>query len=151
MKNESSKINHEQNYIVTRVGTLNIVFSGIIISEILIIETSQILALPFYPPSVTGCVHHQGKIIPLVSLNQILQIPFNPTRKLSVIRLNENADSLEGIGIIIEKVLGIKSQSELPTDLFQFLETQNMLLFNPSLIDSKLWQPLRFQQLIINN
>lgn len=144
MTNGNSNINHQQNYIITRVGSLNVVFSALIIAEIIIIEAHQILSLPFYQPSIAGCIHYQGKIIPLIALCQMWQIPVNQTRKLSVIRLNENADFLEGVGVIIERILGQKSQSELPPQLFQSLQTQNMRLFQPSLIDTKVWQPQRF-------
>lgn len=138
---------YQKNYILTKLGDLIVVFPNTIIAEILLIESNQFLSLPFYSPSMKGCIHHQGKIVPLVSLSNILKIPMNLKRKLTVILLNEEAKLGIGIGVVVERILGNKSPNDLPPDLFQSLQTENMRLFQVSMIDEKIWQPQRFAQI----
>jgi hypothetical protein len=87
--------------------------------------------------------------VSLVSLGKILKIPINQKRLLTVVLLNKNAKGEAEVGVIIEKILGNKSKSDLPSDLFQLKEYQNMQLFETSILDDKIWQPQRFAQLYI--
>src|SRR5689334_20224029 len=70
----------QSRYIVTQVGPQKIGFPSQWVAEIMLVERSQILKLPFYNSRLLGVVHHQGSIIPLVTLqltNSVISIGFS--------------------------------------------------------------------------
>jgi chemotaxis signal transduction protein len=134
----------DYNYIRARLGKLTVYFPSPLVAEIFLTEQSQFLSIPFYPPAIAGCVHHGGKIIPLVFLAKILNLETSKTRKVSVIRLNEQAQQAAGIGIITERIIGTSTKSEMTPELLTNFSTDNMILFQPSMLNSDLWQPQRW-------
>jgi chemotaxis signal transduction protein len=103
-----------ESYLLTAVGTQTIAFETAWIAEILVVERTQILKIPFYAPAVIGLFHHQSKIIPLISAHQALALKFPQAPNhssaslygsLSVLCLNSKVAPLAGIGIAVDRVL----------------------------------------------
>lgn len=139
-----------QRFLLVRLESETLVFPSDTVSEILPIERSRILNLPFYPPAVIGCIHQAGNIALVVSLRQMLYQKPEPNREiLTIIRLSELAGSLAGVGLAIDRVLSSQERSELPADLFDpsdrspqtVAEDSPLRLFQPEMLDAKLWQP----------
>lgn len=145
----------QQRFILARLDQFTFVFPSTVVAEILIVERSQILALPFYDPAVLGVIHNGGQIVPLISMRQIVGIPTGLTREsLTVVRLSDAAGDLVGLGLIVDMTLGIRSPEQLPPDLFsadQLLGSTNsdpkMRLFQPEILGGHLWQPQRWQSI----
>ncbi|NUN66062.1 hypothetical protein HCU40_15180 [Pseudanabaena biceps] len=99
-------------YIVAKVGDRLITFPDVLVSEIVIIERSAILSMPFYDNAIVGVIHHQASIMPLVLLKLALgEQRALISESLTVVRLSESADSLgdrqlSGIGLIVDRVIG---------------------------------------------
>lgn len=144
----------EQRFILAQVDKLTVVFPSAIIAEILIIERSQILALPFYEQAVLGCVHNAGQIVPLISMHPIVRTKAGLTKEtLTIVRL-ANIAEVAGIGLVVDKILGSKSLEQLPPDVFTnelSLDSANadikMWLFRPEVLSSHFWQPQRYFKL----
>ncbi|MBE9171158.1 chemotaxis protein CheW [Pleurocapsales cyanobacterium LEGE 06147] len=142
----------EERFILVALNELTFVFPATLIAEILIIERSKILNLPFYSQAVLGCVHHVGKIIPLVSLRHVVNGSGNITGENAiVVLLNPMAGELAGVGIVIDKVLGSSFRDRLPPNLFDTDCSFNsastdtkIRLFQPETIASHTWQLQRW-------
>lgn len=143
----------EERFILVGLNELTFVFPAILITEILIIERSKILNLPFYSQAILGCVHHAGKIIPLVSLRHVVNGTESVTGENAlVVLLNSGAGELAGVGIVIDRVVGSSFRDRLPSNLFDnnlSVESTNtdtkMRLFRPETIASHIWQLQRWR------
>lgn len=142
----------QQRFILAKLDLFTFVFPSTIVSGISIIERSQILSLPFYDRAILGVIYNHGQIMPLISLRQIVGISATlATESLTVIHLGA-ADILAGIGLVVDRSLGMRSLDQLAPDLFstnQLSDSSNseqkMRLFRPEMFDSRLWQPQRWQ------
>jgi len=136
----------EQRFILVRLQQLTFVFPSTIVAEILVIKRSQILALPFYDSAVLGLVHHNGQIVPLVSMRQIVGISASIFgESLTVVRLSNAAGNVAGLGLVVDQALGSSLLDQLPPDLFSTTITEpKMRLFRPEILGSYLWQPQRW-------
>jgi hypothetical protein len=137
-------------YILTQVGQCTLVFPAAWVAEIARIERSQVLELPFYDPILTGIVHRNGNIVPLVSAQRLLQL--NPTalqETFMIVRLNEAIGNLANLGLMIDRAIGSSTRPELPPSLFEsprtnFPATAEMILIDPEWLTPELWQPQRW-------
>jgi CheW-like domain len=137
-----------ERFILALLEPLTVVFSSDLVAEIILLERTQILALPFYPSPVLGCAHHNGQVIPLVQLSKILRLPPKPLLEiLTVVRLSGAASPLGGVGLVMDSMLGSKTRDQLPQDLFESSQPLKsvMWLFQPSIFEANLWQPNRWQ------
>lgn len=149
---ELTQAQTEQRFILAQLDQLTLVFPSATVAEILVIERSQILALPFYAQAVLGCIHNAGLIVPLISIHQIVGAKVGPTKEsLTVVRLSNVAGAMAGIGIVADRVLGSRSQEQLPPDVFSTelsIDSANagikVWLFRPEILSSHLWQPQRW-------
>jgi chemotaxis protein histidine kinase CheA len=99
--------------ILAEIGQQEIVFPSRWVAEIILIERSKILSLPFYGCPLLGVVYHQGTIMPIISahllllekLNQGIQLTASK-ELLSVVRLSQFADHLSGVGIAVDRIVG---------------------------------------------
>ncbi|WP_310424470.1 chemotaxis protein CheW [Chamaesiphon sp. VAR_48_metabat_135_sub] len=132
-------------FISTEVERFTLVFPAVWIAEILRIDRSEILDLPFYDPLLTGIIHHDGQILPLIAAARLLKVEkFALRERLVVVRLNETAGSIANIGIIIDRAIGSSTRQDLPAEIFTAPTTDTpMLLMHPGLIPPDLWQPRR--------
>ena len=128
----------QSRYLLTQVGQQQLVFPSRWVSEIMMIERSQVLNLPFYDQALLGVVHHNGNIVPLLSAHSLLvealsqDIRFKALREtLTAIHLNTTATGLAGVGIVVDQVIGSLTRDQIA----------EKRLFQLSDIPDKLWQP----------
>jgi chemotaxis signal transduction protein len=134
-------------YILTQVERLTLVFPAVWVAEIIRLDRSQILDLPFYNPLLLGVVNHNARITPLIAAARLLDTtePFNLKDRLMVIRLNEAAGTIANIGVVVDRAIGSSTRQELPPEIFKpSTITTEMVLMCPELIPTDLWQPQRW-------
>jgi chemotaxis signal transduction protein len=134
-------------FISTQVERFTLVFPAVWVAEILRLDRSQILDLPFYDPLLLGIVNHNAQITPLIAAARLLETiePFSLKEKLMVVRLNQSAGSLANIGVVVDRSIGSYTRQELPPELFEPNQIDsNIVLMRPELIPSNLWQPQRW-------
>ncbi len=135
----------ERRYILTQVGHQQIAFPSQWVTEIMLIERSQILNLPFYNSMLLGVVHHQGNIIPLVTLQLVSPVSQRARiqETLTAIRLSQSIRELSGMGLIVDRVIGSISQEQLSANEQNPTEASNppIELFQPERIEQSIWQP----------
>jgi chemotaxis signal transduction protein len=135
-----------ERFIVTQVERMTLVFPAGWVAEIMRLERSQILDLPFYDPMLLGVTHHNGNVLPLISAHRLLKIPQFTLREIStVVRLNDTADRLANVGVVVDRVNGSSSQQELPPALFDAKDSDATVLINSELLPSQLWHPQRWR------
>lgn len=140
----------QSRYILTQVGLQKIGFPSQWVTEIMLVERSQILKLPFYNSRLLGVVHHQGSIIPLVTLqatNSVSQSRVNQRFRiqetLTAIRLNPSVSALPGVGLVVDQVLGSISHEQLLANEQKTKKTSHphIEVFQPETIEPSIWQP----------
>jgi chemotaxis signal transduction protein len=134
-------------YILTQVEQLTLVFPAVWVAEIIRLDRSQILDLPFYDPLLLGVVNHNAQITPLIAAARLLETaaPFNLKERLMVIRLNEAAGKIANIGVVVDRAIGGSTRQELPPELFESSTiTTGMVLMRHELIPTAFWQPQRW-------
>ncbi len=128
-------------FILTQVERQTLVFPATWVAEILRIEKSQILDLPFYDSLLVGVVNHNGQIIPLIIGARLLKLEHSLPERLIVVRLNENATRLENVGIIVDRAIGSSTRDQLPSELFITNDADDMVMMRSLLVSIRLWQP----------
>jgi hypothetical protein len=130
-------------FISTEVARLTLVFPAVWVAEILRIDRSQILDLPFYDLRLAGVIHHNGQIVPLVAAARLLAVEQSALReRLVVVRLDRTAGAIANIGLIVDRAIGSITRQDLPPALFDTSTTvDRMLLMHSGLIPTDLWQP----------
>lgn len=130
----------EDQYILTEVGERRVAFPAASVAGILLVERSRVLALPFYQDVVLGIVHHQGQLVPLVALQQLLSEHRSSLREVfNAIQLSEQSDA-PGLGLIVDRLLGNCTAEALANNTA--IEP-----FCPDQFESSLWQPQRWMSL----
>jgi chemotaxis signal transduction protein len=126
-------------YLLTQVADLTLVFAAATVTEIIRVEKSKILALPFYSVQVAGVVNHNGQLIPLLSAHSLLQqVPTRNQEIWTVIRLQADEGN---IGIVIDRAIGSTTKKQLPPPLFTDRKVDSLVLMTSQLLPSKIWQP----------
>jgi chemotaxis signal transduction protein len=127
--NTIASANLAERYLMTQVGTLQLVFAAAQVTEIIRVEKSKILGFPFYSTLISGIVNHNGSLLPLVS-GHIL---------ITAIRLRyANSD----IAIIVDRALGSTNKKQLPPKLFGDKgQDGDLVLMNPQLLPAETWLP----------
>jgi CheW-like domain len=139
-------------YILTQVSQCTLVFPAAWVAEIVRIERSQVLELPFYNPLLTGIVHQNGNIVPLISAQRLLQLKLTALQEtFMIVRLSGAAGHLANVGFMIDRAVGSSTRPELPPALFESPRTHlpvtaAMVLMNPDWLNPELWQPQRWMQ-----
>jgi chemotaxis signal transduction protein len=140
----------QKRYILTLVGNQQLVFPAHWVAEIILIQRSQILNLPFYNSLLLGVIHHQGSIIPLVSiqlLNKVEKDQIVPQQriqeKLTAIRLSQVVGELSGVGLIVEQVIGSISYEQLLANQHKATASSHpqVEVFQLDRIWQSIWQP----------
>ncbi len=135
-------------FVLTEVDKFTLVFPAVWVTDILRIDRSQILDLPFYNPLIVGIINHNGQITPLIATARTLKVKsFSLPEKLLVVRLNQVAGTLANIGFIIDRAIASSTRDKLPTNLFTAMPTtaSEMVLMCPELIPAEIWQPQRWR------
>lgn len=130
----------ENQYILTQVGTHRVAFPAEAVAGILLVERSQILALPFYHEVVLGIAHHQGQIVTLMMFQQLLDGSPGQSREVfNAVQLSEQTGT-PSLGLIIDQLLGNCTEEQVSTDA-------TIRLFQPDMLDPDLWKPQRWVSL----
>lgn len=143
----------QDRYIFTQVGDQQIAFSSVCVAEVLLIERSQILALPFYDTAILGVVHQHGRIVPLVEMQRLFKKTSGLMREtVNVVQLSKETGHLAGIGIVVDQVLDNRSRGQLSDEAFDLaasaavpvpstLVEGSIQIFRPELLSDRLWMP----------
>jgi chemotaxis signal transduction protein len=111
----------QERYLITQVGQHSLAFLATWVTDIVVLESSKVLALPFYGPQVLGVADYQGRIVPLVSATSFF--PTEPTglgkKNLTTIRLSQVASNLTGVGVVVDRLVGSLPISEYQERVFQ--------------------------------
>ena len=135
-------------FILTQIEQQTLVFPAIWVAEILRIDRSQILDLPFYDSLLVGIANYNGQMTPLIAAARILKLEqYSVPEQVIVVRLNRAAGELENVGIIVNRVVGSSTGSELPNNLLTTNRAGAMVMMHSGLVPTSLWQP----QYWINN
>lgn len=139
-RSEASALDHR--FILTQVERFTLVLPAIWVAEIMRIDRSQILDLPFYDPLLVGIANYNGRITPLIAASRLLEIAQLPLpERLMVVRLNEGAEGLGNVGLIVDRAIGSSTRAELPPELFTSERSEAMVMMRSSLVPADLWHP----------
>jgi chemotaxis signal transduction protein len=148
MKTDRTNLHEEQTsllenrFILTQLQNSTLVFPATWVTEILRIDRSNILILPFYNPLMQGIVDRNGQTISLLNTAQLLGLTcVNPAERLVVVRLNETAEKLKNVGLIVDRLIGNTTRDLLPPDLFTDRHSGEFMMMQSALIPDNLWQP----------
>ncbi|MDJ0713000.1 MAG: chemotaxis protein CheW [Prochloraceae cyanobacterium] len=128
--------------ILTRCGKQELAFPSKIVAEIIVVNRKQLLPLSMYDSLILGVVHHQGSIIPLISLEFAREIETTIQMEsklmketLIAVRLNEQAGNIAGVGIVVEGIIGSVSVEAIS------VSNSKYRIFAPQDIPERVWQP----------
>ncbi len=146
---ERASTSLEDRLVLAQVGSYKLAFPALWVAEIARFQQTQILDLPFYQPPLLGLMHQNGQVMPLISAAQLLQIQQQSGHEiLTVIRLGTVAGKLSQVGIVVDKLLGSTTRSEVPEALFQSqselpksLQPGAMVLLRQEWFSNDIWQP----------
>lgn len=128
--------------LVVQVGSHRLAFPTTYVAGVLLLERSQILALPFYHPAILGVVHDQGQLLPLVDLQQLLEgQPAQLREVFSAVQLREQ-NGLGGVGLAVNQIFGNLSDEAIMAD-------STIEKFQPQLLDHQLYQLQRWRKLTV--
>ena len=133
--NKDSSSILQERYLIALLEDKKIAFPSRLVRDILIVERSQLLVLPFYDPACLGVVYDRDEIIPLVSTKKILGITENKLLQstLTAVRLNSSAEHLAGVALTVDRMEKSVGAEELSQERkFQLTD-----------IPSKIWKPQR--------
>jgi chemotaxis signal transduction protein len=141
----------KHRHLLAQIGDQSLAFPAQWIAEIILIERSLILSLPFYTPLVLGVVHHQGVIIPIIAGHLLLSNKINQNVRLEalketlpVIRLSQSAQHLSGIGITVDRIINQSADHNAsPSATGQpVTEQPDSAIFQLTDLPDHIWQPL---------
>ena len=126
----------QNRYLIASVESQKLAFPAYLVQDILQIERSQILTLPFYEPAFLGVIQHQNQVVPLISAKKILSVQegnlLQPT--LTAIRLNDLAEQLTGVALVVDQMQKSLDTTQLSSEAHKFQLTD---------IPAQIWQPQR--------
>jgi chemotaxis signal transduction protein len=134
-------------FITTQVERFTLVFPAVWVAEILRIDRTQILDLPFYGSPLLGIINHKAQSTPLIAIAKLLdpQAVEKSSERVMVVKLNAAAGVLAHVGIVVDRAIGSNTSQELPTAIFESpTTTATTLLMRPELIPATIWQPQRW-------
>jgi chemotaxis signal transduction protein len=118
-------------YIMTEVRQASLAFPAAWVREVLLVDPSRLLRIPFYHPAILGVVHHQGEVVPLAEIPGSQGGASMQQGFLTVIRLGRLVGSLTGLGIVVDRVMGnVILDPESSTQIF-----------TPADLPTQLWYP----------
>jgi chemotaxis signal transduction protein len=132
----------ENRFILTQLQSYTLVFPATWVTEVLQIDRSHILALPFYNPLLVGIVDRNGQTIPLINTAKSLGLAsFSMSERVLIVRLNEAAEGLKNVSFIIDRLIGTTTRNELPPELFTANRAGETLMIKSTLLPANIWQP----------
>jgi chemotaxis signal transduction protein len=141
----------QDRYILTQVGDQQFAFPSVCVAEVLLIERSQILTLPFYDAALLGVVHHRGRIVPLVEIQRLFKKTSGLMREtVNVVQLSQDTEHLAGVGIVVDRVLDGGSREQFDDEAASLTASawssrKPTQLFHLELLGDRLWLPQHWQ------
>lgn len=127
----------ETSYFLTQVGSRRFAFPADEVSEVMLVERSKVLRLPFYPPALVGVVHSQGQLVPLVAMQTLLDQTGSATKEVfNAVQLNDRSPAA-GVALIVDQLMGTCTAEQLQQDA-------SIELFHPEVLRPDVWQPRRW-------
>jgi chemotaxis signal transduction protein len=124
----------ESRFILAQVADRILAIPTGWVIEILRVDKIKILSLPFYQDLIVGITHYHGQVIPLLSTHHLIkQQPVNLREISTVVRLGDVAGKVTKVGLVVDRVIRIVVQSELPVAA---------VAFDRQTIPPNVWQPL---------
>jgi chemotaxis signal transduction protein len=136
-------------YVLASLGNLNIVCPDVFVAEIMIVERSELLPIPFFDRAILGLVHHQGLIVPLVSLKRaLLKDKVLVPERITVVRLSDEIEAISGAGLVVDRVISSISSKQYEqmqvanakSSQFEYMRLESLL---PHL-GQTIWEPQRW-------
>ena len=133
----------DRRFILTQVEHLTLVLPASWVTEIIRIDRSQILNLPFYDPLLVGVANHKGRIVPLIATDRLLEVATGslPERVVVVLLEDRGDRALGNIGLIVDRAIGSSTRSELPPELFTVDRSESMVTIRSDSFPPHIWQP----------
>ncbi|WAL61902.1 chemotaxis protein CheW [Thermocoleostomius sinensis] len=135
----------QYRYLITQIEHQQFAFPLNWVADLILIEQSQILSLPFYGPMLLGVLHYRGEVVPLVvaPLTPFTDIATVARRlrtkhTVTAVRLNQSVGKLAGIGIVVDRV--IERMSSVPASV-PAIEPPSLRVFQLEDIPASIWQP----------
>ncbi|MBF2000326.1 MAG: chemotaxis protein CheW [Synechococcales cyanobacterium C42_A2020_086] len=132
----------QERYLLSWIGQQRLVIPSQWVSEIIVVERTRILPLPFYDSMLLGVVHHEGQIVPLITL--WTQPQFAQAQRLretlSAVRLGAAVGELAGVGLVVDQINGTLTHAQL-TQLQETSASMPVQLFQPEAISPRIWHP----------
>jgi chemotaxis signal transduction protein len=129
-------------FILAQVANTTLVFPATWVAEILRVDRSHVLTLPFYNRFLLGVIDLNGQTIPLLNTADLLKLTqVNLPERIVVIRLNRVEEGLSNVGLIIDRSIGTATRQELPPDLFTTHRAGELVMMRSTLIPIDSWQP----------
>jgi chemotaxis signal transduction protein len=141
------QISLADRFISTQVERFTLVFPAVWVAEILRIDRTQILDLPFYDSLPIGIINHKSQCTPLIAIAKLLdpQAVEKSSERVMVVKLNAAAGVLAHVGIVVDRAIGSATYQELPAAIFEPPTTEaTTLLMRPELVPATIWQPQRW-------
>lgn len=136
---DSIPFSRQPRYLMAQIEQQPLAFPLQWVSEIILIEQSRILPLPFYDPMLLGVFHDKGDVVPLIVAP--LANPAETTasaqrlrtkRTLTAVRLNQTVGKLAGVGVVVDRVIDRFVTDPHPSKIRIFAIDE---------IRSAIWQP----------
>jgi chemotaxis signal transduction protein len=126
-------------YLLAQVADLTLVFAATMVAEIIRIERSKVLNLPFYDSQVAGIINHNGQLLPLISAHSLLQQASPRSQEIWTVMRLQLEDS--HIGITVDRAIGNSTKAQLPPQLLVEHQVDAWVLMTPQLLPAQIWQP----------
>jgi len=133
-------------YVMAGLGNLNLVIPDLFVAEIMIVERSELLPIPFFDLSILGLVHHQGLIVPLVSLKQaLLKDRVLVPERITVVRISDEIEAIAGAGLVVDRVISSISAEQMEavsskSNEFEYMRIESLLPY----LGQAVWAPRRW-------
>ncbi|MCS6960326.1 MAG: hypothetical protein RMK91_09790 [Pseudanabaenaceae cyanobacterium SKYGB_i_bin29] len=116
-------------YVMAGLGQKVLLCPDYYVLDVLVLDRSYVMRLPFYAPCIVGITQHQGKIVPLLSLRHLYLQDQNVLLpgQLPVIRLSKALPELFGVGLIVDRIMGSTSQQRLQETKYDYLPLEEIL------------------------
>jgi chemotaxis signal transduction protein len=143
MPSVSVTVDLERRFILTQVEQLTLVLPATWVTEIIRIDRSQILDLPFYDSLLVGITNRNGRLVPLIATDRLLEVATRPLpERVVVVLLEDRGDrELGNIGLIVDRAIGGSTRQELPPELFIADRSGSMVMMRSDLVPPRIWQP----------
>lgn len=136
---EASTLPTYKRYILAGLGERVLYIPDAYVSEVVMVDRTYVLPMPFYHPALLGVAPHQGKLLPLLLLRRALGDTNALVPETLVVVLLSMSSRLAGAALVVDRVLGSVAQEPRQADAISIDQVCAQL---PRL----LWQPQRWYQ-----